>query len=148
MATKTEKSEEAPDARFIYKKEGDGEYILFMSYALLNRLTRLCENIEKLLAISAHPELQEGIIAQLLAPTVDGKQLAQDFDLDRDTKGISPETIQEILMWAVGHMSHFFTGLMRKNLSHAKMTRKTLQLIEAQAQALMSQTDLKSGSAG
>lgn len=140
---KKDVEEKAPDNNLTYKS-GTENKKLFMSYGMLNRLTRACPDIEKLLAISAFPEVQEAILRTLLAPEdEDGRPDPENFDMDRDTSGITAEVIQDIIMWAVGHMSHFFIGLADKNLSHALLSRKALNQIQKRAESLI---DLNNGS--
>lgn len=125
-----------PDVNFTYKVKGK-EHTLFMSYALLNRLARLEPDIDKLMRIIAAPALQDEIIMVLLAPRAGGKPDIENFDLERDTADISYEDIEKMLMWAVGHISHFFIGLMNRNLEHAGVTRKTIELIQKKTEILI-----------
>lgn len=120
-----------PNTLFKYEKQvGDEkseEKQIFMSYALLNRLTRACPNIEQLAGISGYPEVQDNIIANLLAPVKNGKPSLKDFDMETDTAGIDPEVIQDMLLWGVAHITSFFIGLANKNLPAADVIRNQVK---------------------
>lgn len=130
---KNEEKRKPPEPKFVYTQSGKPKEI-FMSYALLNRITRVCPGEEEASRISYNGPLQDAIMAVLLKPK------DQEFDLERDTDGIDAETIQDMLIWAVKHITHFFTGLIRKNLAHAQETMEESQELQNQAESLKGST--------
>ena len=130
----------APDPTFKYRRkigEDEKTYELFMSFALLNRLTRACPDEQEASRIAFNGELQDKLLAILLAPeNEEGLSFPEDFTMEKDTKGINPDVIQDMLMWAVSHITHFFTGLVSKNLVHIQATKETSDQMASQAEVL------------
>lgn len=137
MAQKTKESSkiEAPNATFTYKK-GEDELSIFMSYGLLNRLTKVGENLERVMTISSDPELQDKCLALLLSPRKDGKPDPENFDIDRDTEGLDLETIQNLIIWAGEHVTSFFIGLGEKNMENAMKTQHVIEGMQEKANNL------------
>lgn len=115
---------------------GEEERELFMSYALLNRLTRLVGNHSSdISTIFVEPSVQHEILTEVLAPRKKGKR---DPNFDLDEVPLETEAADEIIGWVGGHVMDFFMrGLERTaalglaNAERAKSLTSSLPGTEA-----------------
>lgn len=152
LAKTTEKAK--PPSKFEYTV-GDQQKSLFMSYALLNRLTKVCPDVQQLVMINFYPEVQEKMLAQMLAPVLEvtdengetyTRPAPEKFRIDEHTEGLELNVIQDMIIWAVGHMSDFLLGLTDKNMEPAVQTNERLKELAEKSNAITNQTDSENGS--
>jgi hypothetical protein len=142
------------DPKFTYRV-GDQEKSIFMSYALLNRLTGVCPDVQQLVAINFFPDVQEKMLAQLLAPIGEvtddqgetyTRPCPERFRMDEHTQGLELSIIQDMIIWAVGHMTDFLLGLTEKNLEPAVQTNERLKELAKRSELITGPTDSENGS--
>lgn len=123
-------------------KLGSSEREIFMSFGLLQTLAKMVgpvTNIEVIPLIMIDPEKAEEFLVEVLAErTPSGKVTSKPELLDHE---ISPEDVDRVIEWMVGHLLHFF---IQKLMNLAKV-QKSLE--GAKAAAEMSSDQSKDGSA-
>lgn len=89
---------------FDVKVNGEARTV-FMSFALLNRLTFLLGSPDNVPLVHQNPELREAFMLELLAVRTKGGKVTQQVNLDEAE--IDLEQVQELLTWASEHCLDF-----------------------------------------
>ncbi len=85
---------------------------IFMSFALLNRLTYLVGGVENLAAVMTDPQMREAILCEMLAERTLSGKLIQKVLLDEVE--ISLAETMGLLEFVVEHLLDFFTRAVTK----------------------------------
>ena len=81
---------------------------IFMSFALLNRLTYLVGSVENVSAIMVNPEMREAVLKEMLAErTMSGKLVGEKIE-DLEDVEISLEDTRKLLAFVAEHLLDFF----------------------------------------
>lgn len=120
-------------------KIGEDEKSFFMSYALLNRLTKLVGAQDDVAGMFLSPDLQTSLLSIIFA----GKGDPDKLDLDEIE--LTKEVANTLVEWAGGHILDFFLKgieaagvLTKKNEDRLKNLMPSLTGLEASAEAMQS----------
>lgn len=109
------------------------DYTLFMSYSVLNRLTRLAGNLEDFNGMFVDPEVQEQVVFECVKRKCKPAD-AKMADLSLEDFEIGVEDADKIVTWAGDHVVDFFL----KAFNNAQNASKRMEPL---AQNLMSSLD-------
>lgn len=120
-------------------KLGEEEREIFMSFGLLNDLTRLVTDPSEVPRMLLDPELRDAVLKELLAERKKSGKVLKDLpdveDIDAD-----PGEIEKLLDWTMEHVMAFFVRSLQKT---AKMGERHLETLKS----LQSSLDGLNGSA-
>lgn len=109
---------------------GDKDREIFMSYGLLNTLTRVIGDPAVVPAIAIDPDLRGKVLAEVLAERKkSGKVSAAVKDID-DLE-ISIEDVELLIDWVMEHVMSFFVRRMEKISAISSRHEKTLKHLES-----------------
>lgn len=92
-------------------KINDEERELFMSFGLLNELTKIVVDPSRVGAVNLDPELRESFLTALFAKRKKSGKVEEDIDYD--DIDISVEDVESALSWAQEHVLSFFVRSFR-----------------------------------
>lgn len=118
-------------------KLNDKDHEVFMSYGLLNRLTRHLGNIDHLPILAVDPALQETVLVEVFT-TRDSKGNATSTPTLHEL-AISLDDIDKVLDFVGEHIADFFTRAAEK--AQARMVR-----INGRVEAMSASMPTKTGS--
>lgn len=99
-------------------KLNDSDRELFMSFGLLNRVTKILGGTEGVEALARDPDLQEKVLLEVFTVREKGKDIEVPESLDDIS--ISLEDVSNVLEWVGGHVIDFF-------MTQAERATKNLQ---------------------
>lgn len=108
-------------------KRGDSAHTIFMSFALLNRLTRHLGNLDELPLLSINPELQETIILEVFTVR-DKSGNPTDVPSNLEEIDVSLDDMDKVLNFVGDHIANFFT---RSAENAAKRMKKIHEKVTA-----------------
>lgn len=86
---------------------------IFMSFALLNRVSFLVGNMENLHEVMLNPEMREAILVEMLAERTQSGKLVKQYALDEVV--ISNQDVMNLLDFVGEHLLDFFMGALKKS---------------------------------
>ena len=128
----------APPPATLIVNNGGNPQTLFMSFGLLNRLSRHLGNIDRLPILAVDPELQETILIEVFTPRdKQGNVLEPITSLEQIE--ISLDDADKVLDFVGDHIANFFTRTAEKAQARAIE-------IDRKMTALSNSTPTKTGS--
>ena len=109
--------------KIIVKVNGEDREI-FMSFGLLNELTKIVEDPARVTAISVDNDLRDMVLKSLLATRKVSGKVENPCDLD-DTE-ISVEDVERLLAWGAEHTLGFFLRSLQKVMELTKKNEKEM----------------------
>jgi hypothetical protein len=108
---------------------GDKPHEIFMSFGLLNRITRHIGNIDQLPLMAVSPELQETVLVEIFTQR-DPKGEATSIPT-LDEIQVSLEDVDRILDFVGDHISNFFTLTAEKAQKRAMIIHEKMEKMSA-----------------
>lgn len=102
----------SPSASINIKFNGEARE-LFMSFALLNRLTYLVGRMEDLHTVMLNPEMRDAVLLEMYAERTPAGKLQKTYPLDECEVSI-PDTMS-VLDFVSEHLLDFFMGALKKS---------------------------------
>lgn len=87
---------------------------IFMSFALLNRMTYLVGAVEHVDAIMINPEMREAVLKEMLSERTPAGKLVGDKITELEDVEISLEDTRKLLAFVVDHLLDFFNQAVRE----------------------------------
>lgn len=120
----------------IKKLDGSSQE-LFMSYALLNRLTTLIGGEQGLPYLASDPALQAPVLVEVF--TVRNKGEAP-VEVTLDDIEVDIETVGEVIDWVGGHVQHFLLQRAEKFVAMAEKAAPRISKLTATQNGLQGST--------
>lgn len=111
-------------------KNGDVDQEIFMSFGLLNRLTRHLGNIDHLPILAVDPELQETMVREIFTQR-DAKGNPVGTPPTLDEIRVSLDDIDRLLDFVGEHISDFFTRAAEKAQSRMLKINERMGVLSA-----------------
>lgn len=92
---------------------------LFMTYGLLNSLTSLIGDPDKVVMLETDPELVRTLITAVFIPRTPSGRISVNID-DYDPPGMSLTEGNKVIDWVKEHVLDFFIQRMQKSMKLAK----------------------------
>jgi hypothetical protein len=122
--------------KLVIKQDGSDRE-LFMSFGLLNELSRLASNPEAVALFAIDPEIRDAVRKSLLAERKAGGKIISPID-DPDELNVSIDDTERMLKWAMDHVLGFFV---RSMTSVADVTREVEPKLTALASSMNGSND-------
>lgn len=128
---------QAPPSHRMTVTNGDKPHEIFMSFGLLNRITRYLGDIDQLPQLAVSPELQEAVLVEIF--TERDKQGVALKVPTLDEIEVSLEEVESILDFVGEHIANFF-------MQTAEKAQKRMLQIHARAEKMSASMPIKPGS--
>lgn len=109
---------------FQLKYTDGSEQKIFMSFALLNRLAGIVPAIDQIQFMFTNPVHREAVLIELLALRNEDGDVLEDPEVLNEK--LSLNAALELLEWAGGHLTNFFTQALFRCAKIAKATQSHL----------------------
>jgi hypothetical protein len=125
----------APTSHHLTVKNGEKDQVLFMSFGLLNRLTRRMGDIDQLPRLAMDTELQEAIIIEVFTTRDEKGNPTYTPTLDEIQVGL--DDIDLVLDFVGDHIANFFMGAAEKAQKRVLQIHEKMAKAQAKISALM-----------
>lgn len=112
MTTKT-----PPQPYFEFKKNAHHIIEVYMSFGLLNSLSKFFENVDQVEEIYLNPELQAAILIECLSERDRKGTITEELVLN-DLENLN--SVNELLAWVGEHLTDFFIQLLKASTNRLK----------------------------
>lgn len=118
-----------PVSHRITVKNGEADQEIFMSFGLLNRLTRLLGNVDQLPLLAVDPELQELVLVEIF--TQRNPKGDPTYIPSLDEIHVSLDDVSRIIDFVGDHISNFFTQTAQKAQQRALVIHEKMAKMSA-----------------
>jgi hypothetical protein len=114
-----------PSKLTVTRAEGPKE--LFMSFALLNRLTLLIGGSERLPMLGSDPEMQEAVLCEVFSQRDKKGAFVQEVTSLEELSDLSLDDVENVFSWVGAHISDFFVRRVERTMVQATGMNNALQ---------------------
>lgn len=100
---------------------------IFMSFGLLDSLSRIIEDPTRIPSISIDPDLRNKVLIATLAERKPSGKILQNIDLE-DTE-ISIDDVERLIDWAGDHVMSFFIRSLQKTVAVTKAREEEMKAL-------------------
>jgi hypothetical protein len=103
---------------------------IFMSFGLLNDLTKLVSDPSEVPRILLDPDLRDAVLKELLAERKRSGKILKELP-DVEDIDASPEDIEKLLDWTMEHVISFFVRSLKKTAQMGERHLETLKSLQS-----------------
>jgi hypothetical protein len=107
---------------------------LFMSFGLLNSLTRIVDDPSRVPAIRTDHELRDTVLAAALAERKPSGKIQKEIDLD--DADITIEDVERTLDWVMEHVMSFFVRALKKVVAVTEANKADMEALASSVNGL------------
>jgi hypothetical protein len=107
---------------------------LFMSFGLLNSLTRIVDDPSRVPAVRTDPELRDAALAAALAERKPSGKIEKEVDID--DIDITIEDVERTLDWVMEHVMSFFVRALKKVVAVTEANKADMEALASSVNGL------------
>lgn len=112
----------APKPYFVFNKNENNPTEIFMSFGLLNSLSKYFETVDQVEEIFLNPELQATILIECLSDRDKKGRITEELNLN-ELEDL--QSVNKFLAWVGDHLTDFFIQMLKASTNRLKRISQT-----------------------